>query len=99
MEIKKTSSGVIKTFAQVIFVIGIIMTVLSAIGIVVGGCQYAKVHQVSAMIALSVIGAVIVVVCGILLLIVERAFLFSYAEIAEDMREVRNILAKRDSNT
>ena len=99
MEIKKTSSGVIKTFAQVIFVIGIIMTVLSAIGIVVGGCHYAKVHQVSAMIVLSVIGALIVLVCGILLLIVERAFLFSYAEIAEDMREVRNILAKRDSNT
>ncbi|MDT3390051.1 MAG: hypothetical protein LIR25_05655 [bacterium] len=99
MEIKKTSSGVIKTFAQVIFVVGIIVTTLSAIGLVIGGWQYAKIHQVQAMFALSIVGAVILLVVGILLLIVERAFLFSYAEIAEDMREVRNILAQRDSNT
>ena len=99
MEIKKTSSGVIKTFARVIFVIGIIVTSLTAIGIVVGGWHYSQVQRTQTLFILSIIGAVILLVVGILLLIVEKAFLFSYAEIAEDMREVRNILVKRDSNT
>ena len=99
MEIKQTSSGVIKTFAKVIFVVGIIVTVLSAIGLVIGGWEYSQVQQTPALFIMSIIGAVIILVVGILLLIVEKAFLFSYAEIAEDMREVRNILAKRDSNT
>ena len=38
--------------------------------------------------------AAIFCVITILLLIVEKAFLFSYAEIAEDVRDVRNILIR-----
>lgn len=99
MEVKTTSSGTIKTFAQVIFIIGIVVVVLSAIALVVGGWKYSSIRQNTGLFVLSAIGAVIFVVGSILLLFVERAFLFSYAEMAEDLREMRNILAKRDSNT
>ena len=45
MEVKTTSSGTIKTFAQVIFIIGIVVVVLSAIAMVVGGWKYSSIRQ------------------------------------------------------
>ena len=96
MEIKKTSSGAIKTFAKVMFVIGIILSVIAAIALAIAGLQYSRGSTLLSV--LTIVGATVFLVLSILLLIVEKAFLLSYAEIAEDMREVRNILAKRDSS-
>ena len=47
----------------------------------------------------GIVCALIICIVSIFLLVVEKAFLMSYAEIAEDMRDVRNILARRDSKT
>lgn len=97
MSDKKTSSGTIKTFAKVMFVLGIIFTVLFTIGIIICGFAMANQQGQSLYSVLGIIGAAIFCVITILLLIVEKAFLFSYAEIAEDVRDVRNILSRRDS--
>ena len=97
MSDKKTSSGTIKTFAKVMFVLGIILTVLFTIGFIVGGFAAAEQYNQSLYSVLGIIGAALFCVVCILILIVERAFLFSYAEIAEDIRDVRNILTRRDS--
>ena len=99
MEEKRTSSGSIKTFAKIIFVIGVIFTVIMTIGIIVGGIAFGQEagHSGAAITICSIIGGILFCVISIFLLIVEKAFLMSYAEIAEDMREVRNILARRDS--
>ena len=99
MEIKTTSSGSIKTFAKIIFVIGVIFTIIFTIMMI--GASIVKGNQMNRPI-ISIcgsIGSVAFCVVSIFLLIVEKAFLMSYAEIAEDMRDVRNILCKRDSKS
>ena len=97
MSDKKTSSGSIKTFAKVVFVIGVIFTILITIGIVLGCIGAAEEYKQSLIAVLGIIGAALFAIISILLLIVEKAFLLSYAEIAEDIRDVRNILTRRDS--
>ena len=99
MEIKTTSSGSIKTFAKIIFVIGVIFTIISTIIMIVAAVT--KGNQMNQPLITFGGSACAIVVCVIFifLLIVEKAFLLSYAEIAEDVREVRNILAKRDSRS
>lgn len=98
MSDKKSSSGTIKTFARVMFVLGIILTVLFTIGLLVAGFAAAKQQGQALFSVLGIIGAALFCVISILLLIVEKAFLLSYAEIAEDVRDVRNILSRRDSS-
>lgn len=96
MEDKKTSSGSIKTFARIIFVIGVIFTVIMTIGII--GCGIVYGNEIHAAIVIgSIIGGAIFCVVMIFLLAVEKAFLMTYAEMGEDIREVRNILARRDA--
>ena len=99
MEIKTTSSGSIKTFAKIIFVIGVIFTIIFTIIMI--AASVTKGHQMNQPIITFGGSACAVVLCivSIFLLIVEKAFLMSYAEIAEDMRDVRNILCKRDSKS
>lgn len=99
MEIKTTSSGSIKTFAKIIFVIGVIFTIIFTICLI--AASISKGHQMNQPIITFGGSACAVVLCivSIFLLIVEKAFLMSYAEIAEDMRDVRNILCKRDSKS
>ena len=99
MEEKKTSSGSIKTFARIIFVIGVIFTIILTIGLI-GGSIIAAGELEKPVIAIGgIVCSLILCIISIFLLIVEKAFLMSYAEIAEDMREVRNILARRDSKS
>lgn len=101
MSDKLTSSGPIKTFAKIIFVIGVIFTILCTAAIVIAGIAHindiASSSNRTVFTVLTVVGAVIFFVVSIFLLIVEKALLMSYAEIAEDMRDVRNILARRDT--
>ncbi|MBP5163279.1 MAG: hypothetical protein ILP16_09940 [Spirochaetales bacterium] len=97
MSDKKSSSGTIKTFARVMFVLGVILTVLFTIGIIICGVAMARQQGQSLYTVLGIIGAAIFCVITILLLIVEKAFLLSYAEIAEDVRDVRNIISRRDN--
>ena len=98
---KFTSSKPIKVFARIIFVIGIIFDVLSTAAIILGGIAYisnnATVNGATGLTILTVVCAIIYFLAVLLLLMVEKAMLMSYAEIAEDMREVRNILARRDT--
>lgn len=97
MEIKTTSSGSIKTFAKIIFVIGVVFTVIFAIVMVAASISKGTQMNQPIITVGGIVGSVIFCVVTIFLLIVEKAFLMSYAEIAEDMRDVRNILCKRDS--
>jgi len=103
MSDKLSSSGPIKTFAKIIFVLGIIFTVLGTAGIIVGGIAYVKTnatqYNATALMVLSIVGGIIFFVVSVFILVVEKALLMSYAEIAEDMREVRNILARRDNKS
>lgn len=99
MEDKKTSSGSIKTFARIIFVIGVIFMVLITIAMI-GFSLFSAREMNKPIIAVGgIVCALIICIVSIFLLVVEKAFLMSYAEIAEDMRDVRNILARRDSKT
>ncbi len=97
MEEKKTSSGSIKTFAKIIYVIGIIFTVIMTIALIAASIIAASDMDKPAIAVCGIIGSLILCVIMVFLLIVEKAFLMTYAEIGEDMREVRNILAKRDA--
>lgn len=98
---KFTSSKPIKVFARIIFVIGIIFDVLSTAAIILAGIGYinsnASGSSSTALIIITVVCAIIYFLAVLLLLMVEKAMLMSYAEIAEDMREVRNILSRRDT--
>ena len=61
MSDKATSSGVIKTFAKVIFIIGVILTVIFAIGGIVAG--FVVGNETHAAIAVgAIIGSVLL--CG-----------------------------------
>ena len=95
MSDKATSSGTIKTFAKIIFVIGIIFTVIITLAMIICGIKFGKEYGAGATVG-SILVAIIFCVIMIFLLAVEKAFLMTYAEIGEDMREVRNILARRD---
>ncbi len=101
MSDKQTSSKPIKVFAIIIFIIGIIFTILVTAAIVIAGLGYASnnaaSHNETGIKIATIIGAIIFFLASILLLMVEKAMLMSYAEIAEDMREVRNILSRRDN--
>ena len=59
MSDKKTSSGTIKTFAKVMFVLGVIFTVLFTIGIIVCGFAMAEQQGQSLYSVLGIIGAAI----------------------------------------
>ena len=96
MEYKKSSSGSIKTFAKIIFVIGIIFTILLTIALIAGSIIGASDLDKPAIAVCGIIGSLILCAIMVFLLVVEKAFLMTYAEMGEDMREVRNILAKRD---
>ena len=96
MSDKATSSGTIKTFAKIIFVIGIIFTVIITIGLIAFSIVAASDMDKPGIAVGGIIGAIIFCAIMIFLLAVEKAFLMTYAEIGEDMREVRNILARRD---
>ena len=99
MSDKSTSSRPIKVFAKIIFVIGIIFDVIVSAGIIIGGIAAVNANatqNATGLIILTIICAIIFF-CGVfLLLLVEKAMLMSYAEIAEDVRDVRNILTRRD---
>ena len=101
MSDKQTSSKPIKVFAIIIFIIGIIFTILVTAAIVIAGLGYASnnaaIHNETGIKIATIIGAIIFFLASMLLLMVEKAMLLSYAEIAEDMREVRNILSRRDN--
>ena len=103
MSDKSTSSRPIKVFAKIIFVIGIIMDIIFTAGIIIGGIAAvnAKTTQGngSGLIILTIICAIIFFFGMFLLLLVEKAMLMSYAEIAEDLRDVRNILTRRDEKS
>ena len=100
MSDKSTSSRPIKVFAKIIFVIGIIFDVIVTAGIIIGGIGAVRANAtpdtVTGLIILTVICAIIFFFGSFLLLLVEKAMLMSYAEIAEDVRDVRNILTRRD---
>jgi len=101
MEERTTSSRPIKLFAKIMFIIGIVFDVIVSVGIIVGGIamrdQIVTSYNTTALIILTIICAIVFFVIVLLLLLVEKAMLMSYAEIAEDVRDVRNILARRDS--
>ena len=99
MEDKKTSSGSIKTFAKIIFVIGVIFTVIITIAMIAASIIAAGDLDKPGIMIGGIIGSLIFCVIMIFLLVVEKAFLMTYAEMGEDMREVRNILARRDSKS
>ena len=103
MSEKYTSSKPIKVFAKVIFVFGLIFTILMTAGIIVAGIGYANTNATqyngTALTILSIVCGIVFFLISLLLLMVEKAMLMSYAEIAEDMREVRNILERRDSKS
>ncbi len=99
MEDKKTSSGSIKTFARIIFVIGVIFTVIMTIVMVAASIVASRDMDKPAVAICGIIGSLILCVLLIFLLVVEKAFLMTYAEIGEDMRDVRNILARRDNKS
>ena len=103
MSDKYTSSKPIKVFAKIIFIIGLIFNVMMTAGIVIGGIAYvntnATQHNGTALTIVTIVCAVVFFLAFLLILMVEKAMLMSYAEIAEDMRDVRNILARRDNKS
>jgi len=99
MSDKSTSSGVIKTFARIMFVIGVILTVIMVIAMVAVSIYYSNEMNSAGIAVAGVICSVVICILSIFCLVVEKAFLLSYAEIAEDVRDVRNILTRRDSRS
>ena len=104
MSDKSTSSRPIKVFAKIIFVIGIIFDVIVSAGIIIGGIAAVNANATqfnggAGLIILTIICAIIFFFGVFLLLLVEKAMLLSYAEIAEDVRDVRNILTRRDEKS
>jgi len=101
MSDKFTSSKPIKAFATVMFVLGVICDLLMTATFVIVGLGHvnknATQYNVTALTIVVIVGAVIFFGISLFLLIFERALLVSYAEIAEDIRDVRNILARRDT--
>ena len=100
---KYTSSKPIKVFAKIIFILGIICNVVMTAGIVIGGIAYVNTNATqyngTALTIVTIVCAVVFFLGFLLILMVEKAMLMSYAEIAEDMRDVRNILARRDNKS
>ena len=99
MSEKTTSSKPIKLFAKIIFIIGIVFDVITTIAILIGGIaavnSNAAQRSAAGLTILIIICALIYFVIVFFLLLVEKAMLMSYAEIAEDVRDLRNAIADK----
>ena len=101
MSEKTTSSRPIKLFAKIIFVIGIIFDVIMTLAIIIGGVAAvnanAAQNNATGFTIFIIICALILFIIIFFLLLVEKAMLLSYAEIAEDVRDLRNAIADKQN--
>ena len=101
MSEKTTSSRPIKLFAKIIFVIGIIFDVITTLAILIGGFAAINANALqynsAGFTILTIICALLFFIIIFLLLLVEKAMLMSYAEIAEDVRDLRNAIADKQN--
>ena len=101
MSEKTTSSRPIKLFAKIIFVIGIIFDVIMTLAIIIGGVAAvnanATQNSATGFTIFIIICALILFIIIFFLLLVEKAMLLSYAEIAEDVRDLRNAIADKQN--
>ena len=101
MSEKTTSSRPIKLFAKIIFVIGIIFDVIMTLAIIIGGVAAvnanATQNNATGFTIFIIICALILFIIIFFLLLVEKAMLLSYAEIAEDVRDLRNAIADKQN--
>ena len=103
MSDRTTSSRPIKVFAKIIFVVGIIVDIILTAAIIIGGLAAvnasATQNNTTGLTILTICCAIVFFFGMFLILLVEKAMLMSYAEIAEDVRDVRNILTRRDEKS
>ena len=101
MSEKTTSSRPIKLFAKIIFVIGIIFDVIMTLAIIIGGVAAVNANSTqnnaTGFTIFIIICALILFIIIFFLLLVEKAMLLSYAEIAEDVRDLRNAIADKQN--